>query len=113
MELLFLGTLPEYQKKGIAKKLCEISVNIAQKLYSGLNVKQALDGMKLSLEPVPEIATAIFTSFISQKIGRELGFEVAAEKSYRKLEIMGEIYDNSASDTDMIQVQYKKLSKTE
>jgi ribosomal protein S18 acetylase RimI-like enzyme len=57
MEILFLGTLPEYRKMGIAKKLCELSVDVAQKLYDGVNVKKCVDGKDLALLGVNSIFT--------------------------------------------------------
>jgi ribosomal protein S18 acetylase RimI-like enzyme len=111
MEILFLGTLPEYRKMGIAKKLCELSVDVAQKLYDGVNVKKCVDGKDLTLEPVPKVVYAIFVSFISQRIGKELGFEIAAERSNRRLELMGQVFENPNSETATTTIEYKMLGK--
>ncbi|XP_063914392.1 uncharacterized protein LOC135130873 [Zophobas morio] len=112
MEILFLGTSEEYRKKGIAKKLCELSVEVAQKLRDGVDVKEAVDGGELGLGPVPEAVYAMFTSFISQKIGRELGFEIAARRSMKRLEIMGEVVESSQVETPVTTVEYKLLHKS-
>jgi ribosomal protein S18 acetylase RimI-like enzyme len=111
MEILFLATLPEYRKRGIAKRLCEHSVDLAQKLYDGVNVKKCVDGKDLALEPVPKVVYAIFTSFISQRIGNELGFEIAAERSNRRLEVMGQVFENPNSETTTTTMEYKMLGK--
>lgn len=82
LELMFLATLPEYGGKGIATNLCQLSLDLVQELKKGQNVKRSLDGTELPLEPVPQIVAALFTSFISQKIGRKLNFTIAVTESY-------------------------------
>lgn len=103
MEILFLGTLPEYRKQGIAKKLSQLSICVAQELFTGHNVKQSIDDHPLTLEPVPEVVTAVFTSFISQKIGRELGFTTAMKRTHE--DITGKKSEHSPFTT----VEYKFL----
>lgn len=79
MEILFLGTLPEYRKQGIATKLWELSVNLAQHLVNGVNVKKPIDSQSLELEPLPKAVMATLTSSTTQKISMESGFTVAME----------------------------------
>lgn len=83
LEIMFLGVLPEFCSRGIGRKLCEVSVRLAKSLKNGKNVKQAVEvGKSLPLEPVPQIVSALFTSPISQKIGRSINWEMAARRSY-------------------------------
>ncbi|KAJ8917469.1 hypothetical protein NQ315_005516 [Exocentrus adspersus] len=85
LEVMFLGVLPEFRNKGIGRRLCEVSIKIAESLKKGENVKHALeDGQELSLEPAPQLVSALFTAAASQKIGRALGWEIAARGSYEK-----------------------------
>ncbi|KAJ8940083.1 hypothetical protein NQ314_010917 [Rhamnusium bicolor] len=84
LEIMFLGTLPEFRKSGIGKKLCEVSTEIARSLLRGDNIKQPMNGKELPLEPVPKIVSALFTSPTSQRIGRSLGWEIVARISYEK-----------------------------
>ncbi|RZC38515.1 uncharacterized protein BDFB_005282, partial [Asbolus verrucosus] len=103
LEIMFLGTLPEYRGKGIAKRLCEVSIEIAKNLLDGVNVKRSVDGRELGLEPVPKIVSAIFTSFITQRIGRQLDFQIAAERSYELFEFEGKTFASS--------IRYQLLTK--
>ncbi|XP_018575162.1 uncharacterized protein LOC108913973 [Anoplophora glabripennis] len=85
LEVMFLAILPEFRKRGIGKKLCEISMRVAKSLNDGENVKQAVEiGKSLPLEPVPQIVSALFTSPTSQKIGRALKWEIVARSSYEE-----------------------------
>lgn len=79
IELLFLGTLPEYRQQGIAKKLFQLSIDAAQNLVNGVNVKTPIENKSLDLEPLPEAVMATLTSFVTQKMSMELGFTVAME----------------------------------
>jgi GNAT superfamily N-acetyltransferase len=108
MEIFLLGTSSEYRRQGIAKKLCEVSIEIARNLSNGINIKCALDGRELVLTPVPRAVTAIFNSFIPQRIGRQLGFEIAAERSNTKVELAGRVLEIPA-ETPTTTVEYKKL----
>ncbi|KAL1497080.1 hypothetical protein ABEB36_008099 [Hypothenemus hampei] len=82
MELMFLGVLPEFRKRGIAKKLCEVSICLAKDLYRGLNVKTPIDDDLLQSGCPPQAVTGIFTSPVTQKIARDLQFSNAAKFEY-------------------------------
>lgn len=92
VELMFLAVLPSHKNRGIGFSLCEASVNLVKSLNNGENVKVSLDGSALPLEPRPKAVSAIFTSFISQKIGKKLGFTKASEISYEKFEYQGKTF---------------------
>lgn len=94
LEIMFLGTLPEFRGRKIATKLCEVSIKLAQSLKMGDNVKVSVDNadQQLPLQPVPKLVSAIFTSFISQRIGNSLGFQVAMDISYEKFIFNGQTY---------------------
>ncbi|KAG5890464.1 hypothetical protein JTB14_012754 [Gonioctena quinquepunctata] len=82
LEIMFLATLPEFMKRGIGTKLCEVSTELAKRLLNGENVKQSVDGEVLKLEPVPKLVAALFTSPNPQKIGRTLDWKIAGTVSY-------------------------------
>ncbi|XP_017782939.1 PREDICTED: uncharacterized protein LOC108567150 [Nicrophorus vespilloides] len=92
LEIMFLATLPEYRGKGLAKRLCEISIVIAKQLASGVNVKQSLSGEKLPIEPVPQMVSAIYTSYITQKIGKALNFTKAVEIDFNRWSFDGKTF---------------------
>lgn len=110
VEIMFLATLPNHRGKQISSKLCEASILLAQTLYGGENVKVPLDGGVLSLEPVPKAVSAIFTSFISQRIGKKLGFTRGLVVSYDDIEFEGRKYSSKIdSRTPFTTVEYKRL----
>lgn len=78
-EIHYVGVLPIYTRKGIAKRLCEISVELIKQLAHGNNVRLPIDNEQLPLPTVPKIVSSIFTSVATQKIGRHLNFQIAAE----------------------------------
>lgn len=109
MELVLLGVLPEYRKNGIAKKLTEVTLEIAQKLRDGVNVKHSVKNEDLPLEPRAEAVVGLFSSFISQKIGKDLNFTVAAEKSNERWELLGTVIVNENLVTKCTMIDYFKL----
>lgn len=109
MEIVLLGIFPEYRKNGIAKKLCEISVDIAQKLHDGVNIKRSIKNEELPLEPRPEGVAVMFSSFISQKIGRDLNFTIAAQHPNDRWEALGEVLINKNIVTKNTTLEYLKL----
>jgi len=88
MEIMFLGIVPEFRKKGIAKTLCEVSIEVGRHLKQGRNVKVSINDKPLELGDPPEIITGIFTSFVTQKIANDLKFVLATQISFNKF-----IYD--------------------
>lgn len=80
MKIVVLGVLPEYRGKGIAKEICKLSVEIGQKLYNGINIKYSVKNTILDVEPRPKGIGVLFSSFISQKIGRYLNLIIASQQ---------------------------------
>ncbi|KAJ3657149.1 hypothetical protein Zmor_016174 [Zophobas morio] len=110
-ELMFLATLTDYRGQGIGRKLTEVSVEIARDLANGINVKKSVDGSQLALEPAPKIISSIFTSIATQKIGRQLGFQVVVELDYEGLDFQGMSFTKVAeSGTKKLTLEYKKLT---
>lgn len=110
-EIMFMATLPSHRGKQISSKLCEASILLAETLNRGENVKVSLDGGSLSLEPVPKVIWAIFTSFISQRIGEKLGFMRELIVSYDELMFEGQKYSSKIdSKTPSCTIEYKRLN---
>lgn len=111
LEIMFLAVLPEYGCRGIGKELCKLSIEIAKQLSKGINVKKPLQkDQKFALEPIPKVVSAIFTSFISQKIGKALEFEVATEQSYDLFEFEGKNFSSAiGKETPKTSLQFKKI----
>lgn len=85
LEIMFLSTVPEYRGRKIGKNLTKCTIALSKKLLAGENVKVNLEGKdKLPLEPIPKVLSAIFTTFITQKIGDSCGFKVALFISYEE-----------------------------
>ncbi|KAG5880658.1 hypothetical protein JTB14_022820 [Gonioctena quinquepunctata] len=89
LEILYLGTSPAYRSRGIAKKLSQVSVEVARRLNKGENVKHSLDGEDLELEPVPKVVSASFTSPYSMRIGRSLDWEIVTVVNMRNYLVDG------------------------
>ncbi|EFA04145.1 uncharacterized protein LOC660825 [Tribolium castaneum] len=110
LELMFLTTLPEYGGKGIGVKLTEATQDIGRSLLKGINVKKPIDGQKLSLEPAPKIVSAIFTTFVTQKIGRKLDWTIVAEKNFADYEFEGRNFGKIiGKETPTVTLEYKSL----
>lgn len=92
VELMFLATLPEYKQRGIGMGLCKASIDLTKCLFNGENVKVSITDEPLELEPRPQAVSAIYTSFISQKIGAKLGFVEAISISYEKFKYKGNTF---------------------
>lgn len=98
MEIMFMATLPEYRGKGIGRKLIEVSIDLAKELHLGNNIKVSIDDKQLQLEPVPKLVSAIYTSFITQKLGKALGFTKVAEISFETFMYKGKSFASRIGD---------------
>lgn len=99
LEMMFLATLLEYRGKGLATKLTEASILIAKALFRGENVKVPIDEKPLSLKPVPKVVSAIYTSYITQKIGVKMGFNRTAVISYEEYMYKGKSFASRIGPT--------------
>lgn len=110
LEIMFLGTSTEHRGKHVSTKLCEASIEAAEALREGRNVRVGLEGERLESKVAPKAVSAIFTSFITQRIGRKLGFTVALSLDYDELEYEGKKYSETAGpETTCCTVEYKRI----
>lgn len=105
-EIMFLAVLREYGRKGIGLNLCKYSLEVAQSLKNGKDVETYLKHN----EPLPQIATSLFTGRNTQVIGEKLGFDVVFQEPYSKFPFNGKTYSERIGDpTAVYQVAVKKL----
>nr|XP_023018292.1 uncharacterized protein LOC111507238 [Leptinotarsa decemlineata] len=110
LEIVFLATHQEFIRKGIARGLCEASIDLSKELAKGNNVKTSVNGEELKLEPKPEVVTAIFTSPYSQKIGRALTWERAFTLSYEEFSHEGKTFSSIlGGDQKYMTCEFKRI----
>lgn len=110
LELMFLAVLTDHRKKGIGKYLTEASIKLGKILLSGKNIKESITGEPIPLDPKPTAISALFTSFISQKIGSILGFVRAKEIDFNTWSFDGKTYAERIGPlTPYVTVEYKNL----
>lgn len=79
LEIMFLGTLTEFKGRSIGRVLCEYSIQLANEIRLGKNVENLREKYRLMR---PKIVSAIFTSPVSQKIGKLCNFQTMATVYY-------------------------------
>ncbi|ERL95221.1 uncharacterized protein LOC109535764 isoform X1 [Dendroctonus ponderosae] len=109
MEIMFVGILPEFRKRGIAKKLFEVSISIAKRLSHGKEDKVISNGTTLAITRPPEIVTAICTSFITHKIAEQLRFELGAEIGFDRFEYDGRSLASKIAHSQNLTFEFLRL----
>lgn len=104
LEIMCLATLPTHRGMKIASRLCKATLMLAEALYRGENVKVSLDDVYLTLDWTPKVVWGTFTSPISQKIAKKLGFFQELVLSQDDLICYGKKYSDK---TKKIIFQYK------
>ncbi|XP_074115050.1 arylalkylamine N-acetyltransferase 1-like isoform X2 [Cotesia typhae] len=92
LEIMFLATKPNFQKKRIGELLVSSSLELGRQLYKGIAVKTQVDIDEQTLtnaDAIPSLVSAIMTSNYSQKIAQKLGFDNLAEVSYDEYTFAG------------------------
>lgn len=108
LEIMFLGTLPEFKGRSIGRILCEYSIQLANELRFGKNVgilSEKCQNMR------PTIVSAIFTSPISQKIGKKLDFQSMATVYYTDYSYNGKTFAERLGENNPTAVLAAKLLK--
>ncbi|VEN49288.1 unnamed protein product [Callosobruchus maculatus] len=110
LEIMFLSVHPEYRKRNIGLKLCEVSMELARTLQQGVAIKTSSNVCKLSPKLAPGAVCALFTSPVSQKIGMKLGMTVAARLAYADIHFNGKSFGDVLEPNNKdIAVVYKIL----
>ncbi|KAM8706720.1 hypothetical protein ACLKA7_010910 [Drosophila subpalustris] len=89
-ELMFLGTLPEYGRLGLARALTEVTIELTRELNQGQGLEDVAEEMR---DKRPTAVTALWTSVFTQKIGKAVGFEVVNSVPYNEFEHNGKRFD--------------------
>lgn len=89
MEIMFLATLPKYNKRSIGLMLCIYSIQLANELRQGIGIEILLENDR---HRRPTIVSAIFSSNYSQKIGKTLNFETLATVDYKDIMFNGQTF---------------------
>lgn len=93
LEIMFLGVLPEYQRKSIGLKLVEVSLEVARDVKCGIASHLLPPEMRKYGREL-QVATAIFASNYSKRIGDVLGFRVHHQCFYDQIVYKGKTYSD-------------------
>lgn len=96
IELMFIGVIPQYEKRGIATKIAEIAVLIAKGLKEGKFIELLPDHLKSKR---PQLVAALWTSRFSQKVGANLDFVTLYEESYENFTFKGKTFASRIGPT--------------
>ncbi|XP_063695620.1 uncharacterized protein LOC134827024 [Culicoides brevitarsis] len=89
VELMFIGVIPQYEKRGIATKLAEVAIDIAKGLKNGKYLDLLPENLK---NKRPQLVAALWTSKFSQKVGQNLDFTVLHEEPYTNFVFDGKTF---------------------
>lgn len=92
IELMFLATLPEFGKKGIAYDCSKYTIELARELSKGIGMEYIAPEFRGFY---PKGVAALWTSTFSAKIGKKLGFKVLNTVPYTEFSFNGKRYDES------------------
>ncbi|XP_036341801.1 uncharacterized protein LOC118751140 [Rhagoletis pomonella] len=92
LELMFLGTLPEWGRRGVATELCRHTIQLTRELSAGIGIEEMHPQLRAMR---PKAVTAIFTSMFSQKAGRKQGFKVINIVPYKRFSYNGKTFDQT------------------
>ncbi|XP_011179093.2 uncharacterized protein LOC105210064 [Zeugodacus cucurbitae] len=90
LELMFLSTLQDWGKRGIATELVRYTVELTRELSQGIGIDEVHPALRALR---PKAVTAIYTSKFSQKAGRTTGFTVINTVPYTKMSYNGKTFD--------------------
>uniref|UniRef100_A0A0A1WPV6 Urease accessory protein UreF n=1 Tax=Zeugodacus cucurbitae TaxID=28588 RepID=A0A0A1WPV6_ZEUCU len=92
LELMFLATLPEWGRRGVASELARYTIQLARELSEGVGVDEVHPQLR---DKRPKAVTAIFTSIFSQKAGRSQNFKVINSVPYTRFTFNGKTFDQT------------------
>ncbi|XP_053969505.1 uncharacterized protein LOC128871631 [Anastrepha ludens] len=90
IELMFLATLPEWQRRGVATELTRYTIELTRELSEGVGVEEVHPQLRAMR---PKAVTAIFTSVFSQKAGHSQGFKVINSVPFTNFSFNGKTFD--------------------
>ena len=91
LEIMFLATLPEMEGKGVGTQLVASSIELAKLLKQG----QATENLPQdSIHKRPQLVSSLFTSRISQKVGKKNNFKEINEVPHDEFVFRGKSYSD-------------------
>lgn len=90
IEVMFLATDPEFERRGIAHDLTKYSIQLTRELSNGIGAEHIDESL---MKRVPKGVAALWTSSYSAKIGRKLGFQVLNTVRYNEFSFNGKTFD--------------------
>lgn len=90
IEIMFLATIPEFERRGIGHDLTKYSISLAKELWKGAGNEQIKETLK---NKIPKAVVALWTSSFSAKIGTKIGFEVINAVPYNEFSFNGKTFD--------------------
>ncbi|EDW85196.1 uncharacterized protein Dwil_GK14520 [Drosophila willistoni] len=90
LELMFLATLPEFERLGLGRNLAKCTIELTRELSQGLGLDDINDKLR---EYRPAAVTALWTSRFSQKLGKDTGFQVLNTVPYTEFSYNGKRFD--------------------
>lgn len=97
LEIMFLATLMDYGRKGIALNLCKYSVELARDLKNGKDLEVYLN----QSQPRPKLVTALWTGRRTQIIGEKLEFEVIFKEPFSNFSFKGRTFAEAVGDLSL------------
>ncbi len=99
LEIMFLATLPEYMRKGIAYNLCLYSIELAKEFKNGIN----LDMLPANIRKLPpQLVTSMFTSHKPIKLSEKLGFKTLIVEPHKNFTFRGKTFAERNGDPDCV-----------
>ncbi|XP_055375233.1 uncharacterized protein LOC129607976 [Condylostylus longicornis] len=89
LEIMFLATLPEFEKRGLGKILCEYSIELVKNINKGIGIDKLHPNLK---DKIPKGLCSLLTSKFSQKIGDKLGFKTLNRVPFSEYKFNGKSF---------------------
>ncbi|XP_030374706.1 uncharacterized protein LOC115624230 [Scaptodrosophila lebanonensis] len=93
-ELMFLATLPSYERLGLGTTLAKYTVELTRELSKGVGLEDIAPELR---DKRPAAVTALWTSSFSQRVGKRNGFKVLNTVPYKDLTFDGKRFDERIS----------------
>ncbi|XP_037955575.1 uncharacterized protein LOC119685384 [Teleopsis dalmanni] len=89
-ELMFLATLPDYERNGFGNMVTKYTIELTRELSQGIGLDDINPDLRTKR---PKAVTAIFTSLFSQKIGKLNDFQILSTNPYTEFIFNGKTFD--------------------
>lgn len=90
VEIMFLATVPEFERNGIGRNLTKYSMDLSEELWKRVGTEHIDETL---VNRVPKGVAALWTSSYSAKIGNKLKFQVLNCVPYKEFSFNGKTFD--------------------